>query len=125
MFTGADYDTDAMFDATTSTLVVKTPGRYLLRAALNWNFPENAVGGRVLLIIVNGVAVAFDGQDTADVGINGDISQDVSVIIPLKAGDVISVQVSQSSGGTGYSSFLATGPTQHVLPLLQAEWLAP
>lgn len=123
-FDGATYDTDTMFDATTSTLVVKTPGRYLLRGELFWTFTENPQGERSLWISVNGNAVAFDTQDTADIGSSERISQSVSTIFRLNAGDVVSLHAMQDSGADAFSLSAVAGGT-NLAPLLQAERLAP
>ncbi|MFZ3469869.1 hypothetical protein ACODT3_27665 [Streptomyces sp. 4.24] len=123
-FDGVTYDTDTMFDAATSTLVVKTPGRYLLRGVLSWQFTEDVDRGRVLFINVNGDAVAYDLQDTADLGDNFNISQDVSAIVPLNAGDVISLHVGHSTAFAASSLGLTSADGRSLAPLLQAELLA-
>lgn len=123
-FSGAAYDTDSMFDSTNSTLVVHTAGRYLLKGRILWDFTANDDGQRQLRISVNGSVVAFDGQDTVDAPAGLGTSQDVSTIVQLNAGDVISLRVFQTTGSAATSTWLFTGET-NVAPQLQAEWLAP
>ncbi|MEU0397361.1 hypothetical protein ABZ208_32235 [Streptomyces sp. NPDC006208] len=113
-----------MFDSANSTLVVNTAGRYLLKGRILWDFTPNDEGQRQLRITVNGSVVAFDGQDTADAPVGFGTSQDVSTIVQLNAGDVISLRVFQTTGSDATSRWLFTGET-NVAPQLQAEWLAP
>ncbi|WP_405891302.1 hypothetical protein OG427_38140 [Streptomyces sp. NBC_00133] len=123
-FSGAAYDTDTMFNSTNSTLEVNTAGRYLLKGRILWDFTANDEGQRQLRISVNGSVVAFDGQDTADAPVGMGTSQDVSTIVQLNVGDVISLRVFQTTGSVATSTWLFTGET-NVAPQLQAEWLAP
>jgi hypothetical protein len=123
-FSGAAYDTDTMFDSTNSTLEVNTAGRYLLKGRILWDFTANDEGQRQLRISVNGSVVAFDGQDTADAPVGMGTSQDVSTIVQLNVGDVISLRAFQTTGSVATSTWLFTGET-NVAPQLQAEWLAP
>ncbi|MER7000699.1 hypothetical protein [Streptomyces sp. NPDC000410] len=124
-FNGAAHDTDAMFDPATSSLVVNTPGRYLLKARLLWSFTPTPAGERALYIFVNGTIAALDLQDTVNIGASGFISQEVSTIIELNAGDVIRVVASQATGNNATSQSLGLiGPTL-LAPQLQAELLEP
>ncbi|MFE7774436.1 hypothetical protein ACFU5O_11115 [Streptomyces sp. NPDC057445] len=113
-----------MFDSANSTLEVNTAGRYLLKGRILWDFTANDEGQRQLRISVNGSVVAFDGQDTADDPVGMGTSQDVSTIVQLNVGDVISLRVFQTTGSVATSNWLFTGET-NVAPQLQAEWLAP
>ncbi|WP_405806488.1 hypothetical protein OG729_14935 [Streptomyces sp. NBC_00210] len=75
-------------------------------------------------IYVNGVLQAYDEQDTADTGSAPGISQEVSTILELNAGDVISLTVFQNSGSPATSLSASNGGAV-VAPQLQAEWQAP
>ncbi|MFB6510427.1 hypothetical protein ACFCW4_20875 [Streptomyces virginiae] len=124
LFTGAVYDTDAMFDATSSTLVVNTPGRYLLKGRLLWSYIASETAHRRLIIEVNGLDTAFDSQPAEDRATGFGVSQDVSTIVRLNEGDVIELNAYQNTGADATSVTLSGG--QAVLaPQLQAEWLAP
>ncbi|MFB7373113.1 collagen-like protein [Streptomyces sp. NPDC056222] len=124
-FDGAAYDTDAMFDPMTSTLVVKTPGRYLLKARILWSLAASPDGGfRELSITVNGIKAAYDFSDAADLGGNLGNSQDVSTIMRLNIGDKVGLEANQATGSDGSSLQFATS-AQRLAPQLQAERLAP
>ncbi|MEV7611779.1 hypothetical protein [Streptomyces sp. NPDC089799] len=115
LFDTAQYDTDAIFDPTTSSLVIKTPGRYLLQGRLFWAF-DPAEGSAFTLNLKRGTGyLAFDNQHPSASG----FSQDVSLIVRLSAGDVITLTASQNTG-TDAASFALAG-----VPFLQAELLAP
>ncbi|MDQ0942533.1 hypothetical protein QFZ67_004238 [Streptomyces sp. V1I1] len=80
--------------------------------------------GRDLAVEVNGSPFAFDEQDTADIASDGSgISQEVSTIVQLNAGDVISLSAIQTTGSN--ASSLAVFGGKVVAPQLQAEWVAP
>ncbi|MFD9218629.1 hypothetical protein ACFWDI_01020 [Streptomyces sp. NPDC060064] len=120
-FDAAIYDTNAMFDNPSDTLVVNTPGRYLLKSRLEWNiFVPIPNQNRQLRIRVNGNNVALDLQDTLITSQFGLISQEASVIVPLNVGDRISLAVFQNTGNNALS--VGAPP---LAPQLQAEWLAP
>ncbi|MEU6089276.1 hypothetical protein ABZ865_21155 [Streptomyces sp. NPDC047085] len=113
-----------MFDPSDSSLVVSTPGRYLLKSRLLWQFTPNVEGERELAIEVNGGPVADDVQDTNGVsGFAGAVSQEVSTILPLKAGDRITLHAFQTTGLN--ASSLQFNGAQRLAPQLQAEWQAP
>ncbi|MEU0371059.1 collagen-like protein [Streptomyces sp. NPDC006283] len=123
-FNGVAHDTDMMFDAANSTLVVNTPGRYLLKGRILWNFEPTESGSRQLTITVNGIEAALDLQDTEVTGTGGFISQEVSTIIQLDAGDVIALHAAQDTSGDAF--LVPNGNQVHrVSPQLQAERLAP
>ncbi|WP_307618754.1 hypothetical protein [Streptomyces sp. V3I7] len=126
-FSNAAFDTDSMFDSTSSTLVVKTAGRYLLKGGLLWGFTRNPNAVIKLSILVNGDAVAEDEQSAAAYGIGFNLSQDVSTIVRLNVGDVISLDAFQSTGSTAGSVARAGSPLGGtvVAPQLQAELLKP
>ncbi|MFF3675817.1 hypothetical protein ACFYYS_17765 [Streptomyces sp. NPDC002120] len=123
LFTGAVYDTDAMFDATSSTLVVNTPGRYLLKGRLLWDYIASEAAHRRLTIEVNGLDTAFDSQLAKDRVTGFGISQDVSTIVRLNEGDMIELNAYQTTGADARSVTLSGGAV--LAPQLQAEWLAP
>ncbi|MFE4304978.1 hypothetical protein ACFRR6_02775 [Streptomyces sp. NPDC056891] len=126
-FDGAVYDTDSMFDPTTSTLVVKTPGRYLLKGRIMWELSNLAVNGsRELWITVNGTNAAYDLSDTGDLAGGRENSQEVSTILPLSVGDRIGLKAAQATGPGGIGASVPAFNTTHRLaPQLQAERLAP
>ncbi|MFD9033232.1 hypothetical protein ACFVZW_19080 [Streptomyces sp. NPDC059567] len=123
-FNGATYDTDSMFDPMTSTLVVKTPGRYLLKGRILWHFDAPQTGpGRELSITVNGIRAAYDFSDIADLGGNLGQSQDVSTIFRLNVGDRVALEASHTHESDALSLQFAS--THRLAPQLQAERLAP
>ncbi|MFY1676719.1 MULTISPECIES: C1q-like domain-containing protein [unclassified Streptomyces] len=120
LFDTALYDTDAMFDAADSTLVVNTPGRYLLNANVFWaglTPLESAIHD--VVILVNGGAVAFNSQ-IVDVT---QATQAVSVVLDLEEGDEIALTMFQNTGNDA-SSVALTGIERPVSPVLQAELLS-
>ncbi|MEU1631152.1 hypothetical protein ABZ746_39130 [Streptomyces sp. NPDC020096] len=122
-FNGVDFDTDSMFDPTTSTLVVHTPGRYLLKSRLFWSFVPTAPGAggeRELAVAVNGNPVAVDFQGTQDAALG--VTQEASTIIDLHRGDVISLTVFQNTGQNAASMPFVSG-TRVITPQLQAQLL--
>ncbi|MFD8863561.1 hypothetical protein ACFV1F_04030 [Streptomyces sp. NPDC059590] len=127
-FTGADFDTDMMFDPMNSTLVVHTAGRYLLKGRILWAnlIPIPTEGAnRELLINLNGNAIAGDAQNTVDPG-GFELSQDVSTIVQLNVDDVISLSAFQTTGHDATSLHSGGGMSGKTLaPQLVAEWLAP
>ncbi|MER7792649.1 hypothetical protein [Streptomyces sp. NPDC097640] len=127
-FTGADFDTDLMFDPMNSALVVHTAGRYLLEGRILWAnlIPIPAEGAnRELLINLNGNAIAGDAQNTVDPG-GFELSQDVSTIVQLNVDDVISLSAFQTTGHDATSLHSSGGMSGKTLaPQLVAEWLAP
>ncbi|WP_406415459.1 hypothetical protein [Streptomyces sp. NBC_00842] len=97
-FSGAEYDTDAMFDSSSSTLVVHTAGRYLLKGQILWSLLNPGTSAdQILFIMINGNTVARD-RELAEGG-----QQQVSTILQLNAGDVISLQALQDTGSSGGS----------------------
>ncbi|MFE5586035.1 hypothetical protein [Kitasatospora sp. NPDC056531] len=124
-FNGVDFDTDHMFDPTNSTLVVHTPGRYLLKSRFFWSFIPTALGAggeREVAVNVNGNPVAVDFQGTVDGALG--VTQEASTIIELKKGDAISLSVFQNTGQDATSvPFVANGKT--ITPQLQAQMVAP
>lgn len=64
-------------------------------------------------------------QDTADLGDNFKISQDVSTIVPLNAGDVISLHAVHSTAFAASSLGVTSADGRSLAPLLQVELLAP
>ncbi|MET8622558.1 hypothetical protein ABZW30_02145 [Kitasatospora sp. NPDC004669] len=125
-FNGVDFDTDNMFNPTNSTLVVHTPGRYLLKSRFFWSFIPTALGAggeREVAVNVNGNPVAVDFQGTVD-GATLGVTQEASTIIDLKKGDAISLSVFQNTGQDAVSvPFVANGKT--ITPQLQAQMVAP
>lgn len=120
-FNGAVYDTDTMFDSPSSTLVVRTAGRYLLKGRIIWRFTPAEFGHRRLFIEVGTSVVAYDVKDTAN---SASSSQEVSTIVQLKVGDVISLQAFQDTGSEAVSESVSLGGGV-LAPQLQAELLEP
>jgi hypothetical protein len=119
-FSGAEYDTDAMFDSSSSTLVVHTAGRYLLKGQILWSLLNPGTStDQTLYIMINGNIVARD-RELAEGG-----QQQVSTIVQLNAGDVISLQALQNTGSSGGSLVDTAIPLKYLAPQLQAELLAP
>jgi hypothetical protein len=120
-FSGAAFDTDAMFDPATSTLRVNTPGRYLIKARVLWGFNAlSPTATRSLRITVNGGIYAEDDQS---VGTTQYQSQEVSTIVQLDEGDAIGLSAYQTTGQGGFSAPLSGA--QNLAPQLQAELLTP
>ncbi|MFF3453875.1 hypothetical protein ACFYXH_05990 [Streptomyces sp. NPDC002730] len=125
-FDGAAYDTDAMFDDASDSLVVNTPGRYLLKARLAWIYTATPGGTRNLRIRVNGVLVAFDGQDTTVNSGADAVSQEVSTIVELNTNDVIDLAAAQNTGSNAVSVPQSQGGDSPIVaPQLQAELEEP
>ena len=122
--TAADYDPDSMFDAAASGLVVHTAGRYLIHAEIHWEYRPAPGAVRAVYIIVNGVNVATH-QDNASDNNPAGVSQDVTTIVPLKAGDTISLMVFQNTGADATSAQVIGGGGTTMEPKLQAELVAP
>ncbi|MFE3494333.1 hypothetical protein ACFXOS_14750 [Streptomyces sp. NPDC059175] len=121
-FSEAVYDTDSMFDSANSTLVVRTPGRYLLKSRVRWMQVTPTAGTSLnLSILVNGNAYATDVKPAS----TGDQTQEVSTIVPLNAGDVISLNVFQTTGSTATSVAASGSSGVRTAPQLQAELLVP
>jgi hypothetical protein len=125
-FDGADYVTGMTFDPATSSLVVQTAGRYLLKGRLLWQFlteQPTAGAGRSLILAVNGGFVAWDDQGTSDLD-SKSTSQEVSTTLQLNVGDVITLHALQGVGND-VTSVAFTLLHKTAAPQLQAEWLAP
>ncbi|MFE3555750.1 hypothetical protein ACFXKW_12900 [Streptomyces sp. NPDC059193] len=125
LFDTVVYDTDSMFDAVNSTLVVNTPGRYLLSGRILLAYTPHPTADRSLQIQVNGNLTALDVQDTAALPVTGAASQTVSTIRQLNAGDVISLHAFQRTGNPATSDAAFGAGGVGVAPQLQAELLVP
>ncbi|WP_329391362.1 hypothetical protein OG625_40365 (plasmid) [Streptomyces sp. NBC_01351] len=108
-----------MFDDASDTLVVRTPGRYLLKARVALSFNAAGVNVSSLGIQVNGGFVALDqmrGEDPFP-------TQEVSTIVPLNAGDAISLTI--FAGTSLDAESRAEVGAAPLSPQLQAELLEP
>ncbi|MFG2994694.1 hypothetical protein ACGFZK_36260 [Streptomyces sp. NPDC048257] len=123
LFTGAAYDTNMMFDAPNSTLVVRTAGRYLLTGRILLAYQPNPAASRILQIYVNAGLRASDTQDAATLPSTGAASQTVSTTLQLNVGDVISLQAFQSTGNPALSQ--PQFGDSVTAPQLTAELLVP
>ncbi|MFB7369618.1 hypothetical protein ACFC0D_07235 [Streptomyces sp. NPDC056222] len=117
-FNSANYVTGMTFDPTSSTLTVNTPGRYLLTGSIQIRFTPTPGAIRQLSIQVNGNTVALDEQSAA---VNAGPTQDVSKVVQLDAGDVITVHVFQDTGTP--ATLTSVGPA--LAPHFEAELLEP
>ncbi|MFD6183081.1 hypothetical protein [Streptomyces goshikiensis] len=124
LFSTAAYDTDGMFDAASSTLVVRTAGRYLLKGRLLWDYTVTPNANRELSIGANGDPIAFDTQLATSQVFGFGVSQEVSTIVALNVGDVISLDARQTTG-VDATSVTISGGRGALSPQLQAERLAP
>lgn len=96
-YTLEDYDTDNIFNIGTSTtnFVIQTAGIYLMVGTVR--FSTNATGDRQVLVAKNGVPIT-QGQET--IGVTGVQTQiTVSEIDKCAVSDVLTLRVSQTSGG--------------------------
>ncbi|WP_240351418.1 hypothetical protein [Streptomyces olivoreticuli] len=113
-----------MFDPATSSLVVHTAGHYLIHGEIHWEYRPAGNAIRVVHVIVNGTNVATH-QDNASDNNPAGVSQDVTTILPLKAGDTISLMVFQNTGLDANSAQVVGGGGTTVEPKLQAELVGP
>ncbi|RNL72748.1 hypothetical protein EBF04_20680 [Streptomyces sp. I6] len=122
LFDQALYDTDAMFDPADSTLVVNTPGRYLLNANVSWgNLTVDGNRAHDVFLAVNGGNVAFNEQRA----VSSSATQAVTTVIELDEGDVISVELFQNTGNDAISQRVVGNNSDPLAPVLQAELLEP
>lgn len=90
------FDTDGMFTASSSTLVVKTPGLYLITGVLH--FAANATGVRYIDIYTNGsVCHRVQTEQTASGSFLA--GRHATTVQPLAAGDTIGLAGFQNTGG--------------------------
>lgn len=102
-FDAATHDTNAMFAAgSPSKLTIKTPGTYLIEAALCWRGADANTGRRRILIRINGAGDGFNGTVVADNEVSAsadDVGVDGSAVVRLSAGDYIEVVAFQDTPG--------------------------
>ena len=87
-------DTDNMFTAPSANVTIQRPGIYSIQHTAS--FAANATDLRATHIAVNGVEVAATGGYASTTSV---CNQGCSVVIALNAGDVITTNVFQFSGG--------------------------
>ncbi|MET9852125.1 hypothetical protein ABZY57_04095 [Streptomyces sp. NPDC006450] len=109
------------FGDANDALVVNTSGRYLLQAKIQWAIAP--AGWRQFGIAVNGLFVAVDNQNNDAPSGLSNVTQDVSVTLPLNAGDAITILASQGSGQVATSLTFSEGAP--LAPLLQANRIGP
>ncbi|MEN3583032.1 hypothetical protein AAH978_02570 [Streptomyces sp. ZYX-F-203] len=121
LFDTALYDTDSMFDAADSSLVVNTPGRYLVNANVFWTNLTPATS-RIYetFLLINGDSVAFNDQEALPTF----ATQGVTAVLDLEEGDRITLAVFQNTGSDAVVR-IVTGNSDPVAPVLQAELLTP
>ncbi|GFH35757.1 hypothetical protein [Streptomyces pacificus] len=122
LFDQALYDTDAMFDPVNSTLVVNTPGRYLLNANISWGKLVPGVNDFYSIFLqVNGSNIAFNEQ----VATAAFATQAVTTVLELEEGDVISLMALQNTDNDAVSGTVFGNNFDPLAPVLQAELLEP
>ncbi|WP_328405297.1 hypothetical protein OHS70_38055 [Streptomyces sp. NBC_00390] len=105
------------FDDASDSLVVITPGRYLLKGSIVWSYTPSSAATLQLSIIVNDTVEIANVEDAEG---SGTKSQDVFGILELNTGDVISLEAFQNTGANAQSL-----PIDDRWPLLQAELVEP
>lgn len=90
------YDTGGLHAASSANVVIVNSGVYLLEANIRWD--SNITGNRTTLILADGVGVA--GSVGAPDSTGSATIQATSAVGSFTAGDIIKVQVNQSSGGS-------------------------
>jgi hypothetical protein len=120
LFSNAVYDTDRMFDAANNGLVIHTPGKYLIDAAVDLGWTPKAGTFLELVVDRNGSSLALTRQP-GDAG--GEAGVNVSTIAELAAGDKITATVFQNTTMDATSFALAGGAV--VAPRMEAQWLGP
>lgn len=93
-FDTSEYDTDTMFDDATDSFIIKSPGRYDVKAGVS--FATNALGVRDVEIRLNGSDIAVTQVDPAALN-NTELC--ASADFTGAIGDVLQVVVFQNSGG--------------------------
>lgn len=90
------FDTVGMHDATanTSDVVIPTHGIYMFTAAVEWD--PSGFGFRRIQVRVDGAIVA---EDAGPAVAGGQMTQNVSGIEELTAGQIVTVAAAQGSGG--------------------------
>ena len=98
-FNSENFDTDGFHDTSTNTARITIPtgkgGKYAINAHVEW--ATNAVGTRNIYIYKNNtssLASQFQSAQASDMGM------EVNTIASLAAGDYITLQVYQTSGGS-------------------------
>jgi hypothetical protein len=94
-FNTANEDNDSMADVANNRLVCRTPGIYLLWLNVLWG--ANATGTRLTSINVGGAAVVYDTR--LAVPATWSTANGCSVVIRLAAGNLVTWQALQASGG--------------------------
>lgn len=117
-FTVETEDTDGMVDlgAQPTRVTIKTPGRYLVTAAVD--YASSASGGRQVQIRVNGVKVAATRRD-GDASEVAGTALDVSRVLRLAAGDYVELFAYQNITGGGNLDAVARDGS----PELAVTWL--
>lgn len=115
-FNSERYDTDTMHDTVTnnSRVTLNTAGLYSVTA--HGSFASNATGNRYIAIKLNGsIYIAVDLRLAAS-GQRTDMS--IATIYKFAAGDYITVEVYQNSGGA-----LSLDSVGNYTPELAATWI--
>lgn len=115
LFDTNEFDTDGMVDLVNDRLIIQTPGLYLLQAMMT--FSGNATGARTMYMTINGSVKNADYRAT--LGSAFSTIANVGGLHRLAAGDLITLQAFQNSGGS-----LAVSPVNGG-PFLSALWVNP
>lgn len=107
------------YDTTGNSFEAPKAGRYLVAAGLRWT--HNASGSRYIGVVVNGSTVVVRQGDGAN-STSTDEGLTVAKVIKLAAGDTVSLQAYQSSGGSlDLNGDVASGIERSVF--LDITWL--
>lgn len=119
-FTVEDRDTDTMFSTGTGDrITVVTAGLY--HVGFQVGFPLNATGLRGAQVCVGVVAdTGSVARDVRQPTTGADAAMNVSALVPLTAGQTLSFQVYQSSGGPLNLDI----PSNGAVPKAMVRWVA-